>query len=123
MEFTIERQKATTTCTTCPYIDEWRVEVTINGKTTVSMYGYDPTAELTAKKAALLSSNPIDVAPVITEVSLDDAQTALAELDKEAATNPNQLEIDSLTAQLENVTDKKERTKLKNRIQYLKRFI
>jgi hypothetical protein len=123
MEFKVEQQKANQECSTCPHIDEWRVEVTINGKTTVSMYGYDPTEELTAKQAALLSGNPVEVAPVITEVSLDDAQAALDELDKEAVTNPNQLEIDTLTAKLEEVTDKKERTKIKNRIQYLKRFV
>ena len=121
MQFKVEQQKAQSTCTTCPYIDEWRAEVTIDGKTTVSMYGYDPTDELTEKQAKLLSGEAVTVAPVVTEVSLDDAQAALAELDNESKPNDKQAEIDALAVKLESVTDKKERTKIKNRIQYLKR--
>lgn len=66
--------------------------------------------------------NPIEVTEQSRSVeSESDSQDT--DTDKEAQSEPNekQTEIDALTAQLETVTDKKERTKIKNRIQYLKR--
>jgi hypothetical protein len=57
MEFTVERQKTNNQCSTCPNIDEWKSVVTIDGKTVISMHGYDPTDELTEKQAKLLSGD------------------------------------------------------------------
>jgi len=132
MEFTVERQKINNQCSTCPNIDEWKSIVIIEGQPPViSMHGYDPTDELTEKRAKLLSGEAVTVTPVIESVSLDDAMSVLAELDNEVTPNPNKTELDALAAELaifeaiptkqRTDKDKSEIKRIKNRINYLNR--
>jgi hypothetical protein len=131
MKFTVERQKSNNQCSTCPNIDEWKSVVTIDGETVISMHGYDPTDELTEKKAKLLSGEAVTVAPAIESVSIDDAKAVLAELDNEATHNTNKIELDALAAELATFEavptkqrtekDKSEIKRIKNRINYLNR--
>jgi hypothetical protein len=142
MEFTVERQKTNNQCSTCPNIDEWKSVVTVNGKTVISMHGYDPTDELTEKQAKLLSGEAESKSGFIETpkcnntatwqlVSLDDAKAILAELDNEVASNPNQTELDALAVELvafeaiptkqRTDKDRSEIKRIKNRINYLNR--